>query len=127
MYVSTSYQKAKCLLAVGNYCACDLFVKGRKRNDKEEAIKAARLHILPYPSLSNVHQSQLASEQLVMDPGSLNQRYRLIFLTNPLLPHDNHHNVRWLASADIVCYNVTQDLKDINRGVELDELGPRDN
>ncbi|KAJ4137289.1 hypothetical protein NW768_002871 [Fusarium equiseti] len=125
-YISTGFQRAKCLLTLGDL----LFLRFRRKKavrDMEDAIKAAKLRLYPYSGPPKV----TSSIELVRDPvfADLEESIMVSEEAVALLPEDWPDRWIWLRSLGLAYFarfDQTQDFEDIDKAIEMCELGPEE-
>ncbi|CAG7561227.1 unnamed protein product [Fusarium equiseti] len=125
-YISTGFQRAKCLLTLGDL----LFLRFRRKKaarDMEDAIEAAKQRVYPYNG-----RPKLASRtELVTDPvfADLEESITISEEALELLPEDWSDRWIWLRSlalAYLARFDQTQDSEDIDKALGMCELGPEE-
>ncbi|KAM0209037.1 hypothetical protein ACHAQI_006733, partial [Fusarium lateritium] len=142
-YISTGFQRAKCLLALGNL----LCLRSRRKKavrDMEYSIRAAKEHIYPLPSQAapydqgipcvdhtdeGIGQTIMCSTLVDVDEG-IDVSHEAF----ELIPDDFLPRAQWLrtfASMLLHRYSLSTTLKDVDQAIELcriatqdDSLGP---
>lgn len=125
-YISTGFQKAKCLLTLGDL----LFLRFRRKKaarDMEDAIEAAKLHVYPY----NGPLKLASPTELAADPvfSGLEESITTSEEALELLPEDWPDRWVWLRSltlAYLARFDQTQDIEDVDKALRMCELGPEE-
>ncbi|KAH7196517.1 CHAT domain-containing protein [Fusarium flagelliforme] len=125
-YISTGFQRAKCLLTLGDL----LFLRFRRKKaarDMKDAIKAAKQHVYPYNGRPKVS----SPTELALDPifADLEESITISEEALELLPEDWSDRWIWLRSLTLAYFarfNETQDIEDIDKALKMCELGPEE-
>lgn len=125
-YISTGFQRAKCLLTLGDL----LFLRFRRKKatrDMEDAIEAAKQHVYPYNGRPKVASpTELATHPVFAD---LEESIAISEQALELLPEDWSDRWIWLRSltlAYLARFDQTQGFQDIDKALSMCELGPNE-
>ncbi|RBR25413.1 uncharacterized protein FIESC28_01850 [Fusarium coffeatum] len=125
-YISTGFQRAKCLLTLGDL----LFLRFRRKKaarDIEDAIEAAKQHVYPYNGpLKVANPTELAMDPVFAD---LEESITISEEALELLPEDWSDRWIWLRSlalAYLARFDQTQGFEDIDKALNMCELGPEE-